>query len=192
MKFKGIILSLTVIGVLLIFTACAKDHMRMKMSVQPFGSETEISYTRDLWRVLVKEKLAGPERIRAIPYEGMEPHGVILEQFSTLIKIKAHKGMVHVKSNYMGKDISRSKVVNDPDTYLRAITVMFKREKGYDPENQDWFWAKYKPDGTLHANPKGVLLAGRVAKGMRMGCIACHRSADGGDYLFNNSSSQLD
>lgn len=60
------------------------------------------------------------------------------------------------------------------------------RVKGYDPENKNWFWAKFKPDGTLHTNPKKMKLAGKVAKGMNKGCIACHRSAPGGDYVFNS------
>jgi hypothetical protein len=29
-------------------------------------------------------------------------------------------------------------------------------------------------------------LAGRVAKGMDMGCIACHKGAKDNDYLFFN------
>ncbi len=62
---------------------------------------------------------------------------------------------------------------------------MYKR-KGYDADNQDWFWAKFKPDGSLHTNPKGVKLAGRIAKGMEMGCIACHSAAPGGDMVFNH------
>ena len=71
------------------------------------------------------------------------------------------------------------------NTWLKAVTVMFKRENGYDADNQNWFWAKYKPNGSLHSNPKKMLLAGRVAKGKPAGCISCHRAAPGGDYLFN-------
>ena len=63
---------------------------------------------------------------------------------------------------------------------------MFRREKGYDADNKDWFWAKYKPDGSLDTNPKGMQLAGRVAKGAAQGCIACHKAAPGGDLVFNN------
>ena len=54
----------------------------------------------------------------------------------------------------------------------------------YDPDNQNWFWAKYLPNGSLDKNPKGMQLAGRVAKGADAGCIACHAGADGGDYMF--------
>ena len=58
---------------------------------------------------------------------------------------------------------------------------MFKREAGYDEENRDWFWAKYLPDGALDRNPAGIELAGRVAKGMDAGCIACHTALGGED-----------
>ena len=68
---------------------------------------------------------------------------------------------------------------------MEAVTVMFKREAGYDPENKDWFWVKYAPDGSIMKNPKAMSLAGRVAKGnMKQGCIACHRAAPGGDMVY--------
>jgi hypothetical protein len=63
---------------------------------------------------------------------------------------------------------------------------MFKRETGYDADNQDWFWVKYKANGELHTNDKGMQLAGRVAKGKPKGCIACHTAAPGGDYIYTN------
>ena len=55
---------------------------------------------------------------------------------------------------------------------------------GYDTANKNWFWAKYLPDGSLDKNPKDMELAGRVAKGAEMGCIACHSAAPGDDYLY--------
>ena len=70
---------------------------------------------------------------------------------------------------------------------LKAVTVMYKRESGYDSDNQDWFWAKYTPDGGLHikeAQGMKIKLAGRVAKGKPEGCISCHRAAGGGDYVY--------
>jgi hypothetical protein len=60
---------------------------------------------------------------------------------------------------------------------------MLKRP-GYDPETQDWFWVKFKPDGGLHTNPAGMMLAGKIAKGKPKGCIACHTAAPGGDMMF--------
>lgn len=171
---------------------CMGPATGMKQPKPPFGSKSDIEFSQMLWNVLVSEKLTGPGMIRSLPYEGIEPHGVILEQLSTVIRVNDTTGVVYVKHNYLGEDITRSKVVNTPGPYLKAITVMFKREAGYDPDNQDWFWVKYRPDGSLHATPRGVPLAGRVAKGMDQGCIACHADADGGDYLFNNTAVQLD
>ena len=192
MRKRLLILSLVIFAAVFGVTACMNKTTAMKQDVPPFGSEVDVSYSQELWEVLVDAKLVGPGMIRSLPYEGMEPHGVILEQLSTMIEIEGHTGIVYVKSNYMGEGMTRSKVVNEPAAYLKAITVMFKREKGYDPDNQDWFWVKYKQDGSLHTNPKGMLLAGRVAKGAPKGCIACHTGADGGDYLFNNTATHLD
>lgn len=192
MKKKGCILSFIIMIVVMGLTACLEKDMAMMPGDPPFGSGADVAYSQKLWNVLAKEKLVGKDRIRAVPYEGMEPHGVILEQLSTRVKVGSYSGMAYVKANYMGPGMTPSKVVNNPDMYLKAVTVMFKREQGYDPDNQNWFWVKYKPDGSLHVNPKGAMLAGRVAKGMKAGCIACHMSAAGGDYLFNNTASHLD
>ncbi len=159
---------------------------------KPFGTKKDIKYSKKLWKSLEKAHLVGPNAIHSVPYDGQAPHGIVLESLSSVVSVSHHKGEVHVKANYGGPDITRSKVVNNPEKYLKAVTVMFKRKKGYDSDNQDWFWVKYTPDGNLHKNPMGIPLAGRVAKGMEKGCIACHSGADGGDFLFNNTALQLD
>ncbi len=74
----------------------------------------------------------------------------------------------------------------DPAKHLGAISVMFRREAGYDDDNQDWFWVKYLPDGSLYNNAMGGSLAGRIAKGMDAGCIACHSAED--DYVFTSDA----
>ena len=58
-----------------------------------------------------------------------------------------------------------------PDKILGAVTVMY-RVKGYDPEAGDWFWAKYKADGSIEKE-------GKVA-----GCIGCHTASIGNDWIF--------
>jgi hypothetical protein len=45
---------------------------------------------------------------------------------------------------------------------------------GYNPEANDWFWAKYKADGT-------VLKEGKVA-----GCINCHAAKKANDFVFTS------
>ncbi len=98
-------------------------------------------------------------------YEGTEPHGMLL---TTYLNDVAHEaltggtgplpaGAIVVKENYM------------PDSTLAAVTVMYSAE-GYDPEHNDYFWAKYTPDG-------GVDAAGRVES-----CQSCHAVGERG-YL---------
>jgi hypothetical protein len=82
--------------------------------------------------------------------------------------------------------MKREEVASNPEKYLKVVSPMVQREADYDPENKNWFWAKYNADGSLSKNKKGVALAGRVAKGMDTGCIACHKSANDDDLYFSN------
>jgi len=154
---------------------------------KPFGGAVHIGYAERLWGAMRDAGLAGGRAIQAVPYEGQHPHGAVLQ---TLVDehftLDGHTGVLLIKRNYGGEGISRDKVANDPDAWLKSVTVMYRREAGYDPDNANWFWAKYKPDGALATNPKGMPLAGRVAKGMDQGCIACHSGAPGNDLVFNN------
>jgi hypothetical protein len=165
------ILSIAVVG-------CAAQ-MKDKMAFSGPGS---VAYSKVLWKAMANANLVGKNMIRTKPYEGKEPHGAILETLDTKITVQGHSGWVVVKRNYGPKGIDEDDVVANPAKHLKAVTVMFKREKGYDTENKDWFWAKYKADGSLDKNPKGMQLAGRVAKGKKKGCIACH---SGGDSNMN-------
>lgn len=153
----------------------------------PFGTDTEVEYAKLLWDLMKAEKLAGEGAIRSVPYEGGPPHGMMLETFYTTATVNGHTGQLVVKRNYGPEGVMADDVLMDPATHLAAVTVMFKREDGYDEDNQNWFWAKYLPDGSLDKNPKGMQLAGRVAKGAEVGCIACHSGADGDDYLFTSN-----
>ena len=69
------------------------------------------------------------------------------------------EGAVIVKENYM------------PDKTLDALTVMLK-ESGYDPDHNDWFWAKFSAAGEIQ-------VAGKA-----LGCLACHGSVRFNDYVF--------
>jgi hypothetical protein len=148
----------------------------------PFGNAEDVDYASKLWQVMIDQKLVGDDSIKVRPFEGNEPHGAIQEVLATTATMDGHSGRLLVKRNHGGKeDLSVEDVYDDPLSNLAAITIMFKRESGYDAENQDWFWAKYLPNGTLDKNPKGMQLAGRVAKGADAGCIACHTAAGGED-----------
>jgi hypothetical protein len=102
-------------------------------------------------------------------YKGQHPHGALLTTYvsgkaKAAITSKTGQfpyGSLIVKENYM------------PDKKLGAVTVMY-RVKGYDPEAGDWFWAKYKADGSIEKE-------GQVA-----GCIGCHTAAIQNDWVFTS------
>ncbi len=160
-------------------SAAATQTMKM-----PFGDPGSVAYSSSLWAAMASARLTGAKAKAGKPYKGQAPHGAILETITSAVTVGGHRGKVVVKRNYGPAGIGTTDVSRNRAKHLMAVTVMFKREKGYDPENHDWFWAKYKPDGSLHANPKGMQLAGRVAKGMDQGCIACHAAVKDKDYLF--------
>lgn len=100
-------------------------------------------------------------------YEGRHPHGAFLTTYvnakaaSALEKMTGRfpAGSIIVKENYT------------PEKKLAAITVMYRVED-YNPSAGDWFWLKYKPDGTVQKE-------GKVA-----GCINCHKSVKNNDWVF--------
>lgn len=101
-------------------------------------------------------------------YAGTEPHGMLLTTYANSTASAAlaegmgadlPEGSIIVKENYM------------PDSTFAAATVMMKVD-GYNPDHQDWLFAKYQPDGTVDAF------------GRAQGCQACHQQADGDDYVY--------
>lgn len=156
------------------------------VTAAPFGNSRDLSDAEKVWKASEAAGYVGDNSTVTRPYKGMAPHGMILELMEKDVTINGFTGALVVKKNYGGEGLSIDDVINDPDKFLKAVTIMFKREANYDPENQNWFYGKYSPTGEVLANPKGVKLAGRVAKGMPTGCIACHKAAEGGDFIFNH------
>jgi len=154
----------------------------------PFGSDDDLAYAKLIWEAMQAQNLVGDHAIKSFPYEGTAPHGAMLETFYSSATIGDHTGALIVKRNYGPAEVEADQIIADPGKHLGAITVMYKREDGFDADNQNWFWAKFLPDGSLDKNPKGMSLAGKVAKGMDKGCIACHSGADGGDYIFTTNA----
>lgn len=152
-----------------------------------FGEQKDVDYAASLWQMMAQANLVGDGAVLSKPYKGASPHGDFLDTLESSLTFNEHRGRVIVMRNYGGEGVSRTSVANEPLSYLNAITVMFKREAGYDPENKDWFWSQYSPSGEVMKNDDGIPLAGRVAKGEETnGCIACHRAASGGDMVFGN------
>ncbi len=145
----------------------------------PFGGPDDVKRAESLW----KSSMDGYTSWDPYPglagwQPGKSPHGKVLKYYINSVAArnpeKPGRGSILVKENY-GMEAGP----------LMAVTVM-QKVRGYDPENGDWFWAKFAPNGDIMTNEKGMKLAGRVAKGMAKGCIACHGNAGGGDFLFAN------
>lgn len=159
--------------------------MGVSSAESPFSGPKDVAFAQSLWTALEQNRLVGAGRLQAMPYKTPPPHGHFVESIDGRIEVQGREGVVIVKKNFgkSGKE-TRQQIADNPDDYMTSITVMFKREAGYDPENKNWFWAKYFPNGSLFKNPKGMALAGRVAKGSDKACIACHIGAPGKDYVF--------
>ena len=149
----------------------------------PFGDPESLAYAADVW-----EQMDGYQawKLTTPVYEGASPHGKFLRMFSSYVTVNGVAHAIIVKENFGGPGVSAQAATDDPSQWLKAVTIMLQREPGYDDDNDNWFWVKFAPDGSVMKNPKGMHLAGRVAKGMPAGCISCHLSAEGGDYLYFN------
>lgn len=146
-----------------------------------FGGNSDVIFAQALWTSMDNNNLVGDDAINVYPFKGNQPHGAIQQVLDTDIEVNGRTSRVIVKRNHGGKDISVKSVYSDPVSNLKAVTVMFKREAGYDRENLDWFWVKYTPAGKVDKNPKGAKLAGRIGKDGSGGCLVCHKAIGGSD-----------
>lgn len=182
MRTKYLILSISAAALLAAGCSMSDSNPKAETMSQksgmmmPFGGAHDVAYATDLWNKMQK---MGFNSVDSNLYVGSPPHGAVQE----VLEGKIDGNLVIVKRNYDGEGITTDAVAKDRAKYLKAITIMAKKP-GYDAETQDWFWAKYSPDSSIMKNPKGMSLAGKVAKGMPVGCISCHSAAPGGDYMF--------
>lgn len=108
--------------------------------------------------------LPGTEKMQ----KGGQPHGAFVSIYGNKTALDAFEmkkgtfadGSVIVKENFR------------PDKTLAAITVMQKSD-GFNRDGGDWFWAKYKPDGTIDA------------EGKVQSCINCHHKAADKGWVFS-------
>lgn len=150
------------------------------------GQAVDNEYAAKVWQYMVTNKLVGEGRTRSYPFVGNRPHGSIQEVIVTEAIIAGYKGKLIVKHNYGAKtELTPHHVYSDKqaNNYV-ALTIMFQREKGYDPANNDWFWAEYYPDGRI-INYQGVDLSGRSEM-----CLGCHTPLGGKDREVLNGTSK--
>ncbi len=158
----------------------------------PFGTPEDVDFANRLWQQLANARMVGPDALSATTYQGGTGlHTETLITLQSKVMVNGSEGFAIVKKNFVGADgaaATEEQVFEDPQKYLRVHTVMYQREVGYDPENQDWFWVVYAPNGNVVVNPLGLSMAGQIVKtGMEeapFNCIACHTGAPGDDLVF--------
>ncbi len=102
-------------------------------------------------------------------YVGQEPHGAFLTAY---VSDRAHSAIVGRKGAIPAGSII-VKENYDVDKNLDSLTVMYK-VAGYNPDDGDWFWVKYRPDGTID-------FEGKLA-----GCIECHGQMRDNDFIYTS------
>ena len=136
-------------------------------SCKSLGTEEDQAQAGSLW-----DRIQGYDSWSYFDgHEGFEKskgvHGpivrVFLNDLGAADQANPPSGTIVVKENLRKRDA---------DTLI-SLTVM-ERIEGYDPENADWFYARYTPEGELTHS-------GKVAS-----CIDCHFDGGDDDYLFYN------
>ena len=100
-------------------------------------------------------------------YPGGEPHGALFTSYLNPAALEALEGKagsmptgaIIVKENYTAEGA------------FDLITVMYK-VRGYNPDHNDWFWAKVSASGQVQA------------EGQVVGCQACHGARKDNDYVL--------
>ena len=139
-----------------VLTVGAAASAQPQETAVPFGGPADVAFALELWEALQEARLVGRAAIESRPYEGVEPHGVILTTLQSTLTIDGHEGAIIVKNNYLGKSVSVTSVADNPRLNLGAITVMYRRETGYDPETRNWFWAKFNNRTVCTAHGRSV------------------------------------
>lgn len=179
-RVKRLAVGSILVGSVLAMGGCTAMQVMME---RPFGTSEDVAYGDKLWKQLEER---GYNSTPSVVYEGTTPHGQVVEVLEGKIDGKT----VLVKRNYRGENLTVADVIQDRAKYLKAITVMKKREEGYDPENQNWFYAKYKADGSYFKKMGMIPVVGRVAKGIdNKNCISCHSNMP--DFRFVTDKSLI-
>jgi len=170
---RNIVFGFLVVFILVALSVLPRFVVGEEKVTMPFGGKENVKFAEKMWKSMEDYQMW---MIQSDMAPGKSPHGAFVRLYYNVVNLDGKPYHVIIKDNFM------------PNKQLAAVTVMLQREAGYDPDNNNWFWVKYDADGTVSKNDKGMALAGRVAKGMDMGCIACHKKADDDDYVFVNDS----
>ena len=191
---RGLLLLVLIVSVFGVLSACKQTEESAERVVdesermhEEAGEEMAKSepprIAADLWKLMQTENYRKHWKMRPGSeafYEGTSPHGAFL---TTYVNDPAYSALEAGKKQLPPGSIIVTENYT-PEKNLTYITVMYKLA-GFDAENNNWFWAKYMPDGTPVAEePDGerTELAGKVDS-----CIACHSERKDNDYIMSDS-----
>ena len=102
-------------------------------------------------------------------FESAAPHGPRARVF---INEKVEQAMLAFDGTLPdGAIIVKENIGASEGDKAEALTVMWK-VSGFDPNNNDWFWANISSSGEVNA------------EGQVVGCMSCHGGAQANDYVF--------
>ena len=107
---------------------------------------------------------------------GREPHGMLQSTYVNEIVDSALASGAAI----MPAGAIIVKESHEPDSLLSSVLVMYKIT-GYDPDNNDWFYAAFQSNGRLLNDPDGEPIIGRVEL-----CSDCHAERRDRDYLYSS------
>ena len=119
--------------------------------------------------------LCAPPPAKQTEMEAGNPHK---DKFITVyVNELGTKAMMHERNPRFpkGSVIVKEKLPSQESTSPELLTVMIKREEGYNHENGDWEYMALDGDG------KEVRARGQLEK-----CQACHRRVEYTDYVHRN------
>lgn len=154
------------------------QNLNASNATRGISTDEDIVFAKKLWKEIEKIDFY---KENAKIYSGSVPHGplrAVLEKeifgFRTIIK-----------KEYSELDHNKEDIKEHQEKHLTTICVMIKKE-GFDKENKDWFWLRYKKDGQVDSISNIHML------GKFPACINCHKSASGNDYVFMNNKDAID
>lgn len=145
----------------------------------PPRQPTPQEFAANMWRYINRDKAPFSHWAMAEPTSSEsneDPHGTGGKTYFNDVAEKDRQALGY------GSIIVREEYGDDPKEPL-SVSVMY-RAKGTDPKNNDWYWLKFLPNGTVAKTPpeaSGRPIIGRVAS-----CIECHKKAVGADLVFSN------
>jgi len=147
----------------------------------PPRQQTPQEFAATLWGYINREK--APYRQWVVmetpaPDTVTDPHGAGGRTFLNDVADKDHQ-----KLGY-GAILVREEFGADAEKPI-AVSVMY-RAKGTDPKNNDWYWLKFLPDGSVAKSAPEA--GGRLILGRVNSCIECHQKSEGTDLVFLNDA----